>query len=208
MEDLDNPADHTTFNHVGLRALSQTELLESAKSVLSQIRVIAALRVECFNQHSYDIVILEKIRSALVFISQAVQESHQVLLDLERVGVEQNLEYAALVISLASSVGTLDLQQVKVDEGGQDLPTHRGRDTGQAPAQGLQSGTDVSFIRLLTPEESLEFAEVKRDEADGEPVALGKIAGVAVVILAIIHRQLVRLLFRVHLLLNLHRLAR
>ena len=146
LKDLHDPADYSTFDHVGLCALSQTELLKCSKGILSQVGVIIALGVKRLDEHGDDIVLLEKIRSALVLVRQTIQESYQVLFDLERLGVEEDLEHGTLFISLTPGVGALDLQQVKVDKRGQDLPTHGGRDTGQAPAQGLQRGADVSFV--------------------------------------------------------------
>ena len=68
LEDLHDPGDDSPFDHVGLRALPQAELLERAECILSKIRIIAALSVESLNQHGHDVVKLEQIATALVLI--------------------------------------------------------------------------------------------------------------------------------------------
>ena len=69
LEDLDDPRDDSALDHVGLRALAQTELLQGTQRILSQVRVIAALRIKCLNEHRYNVVELEKIAASLVLIS-------------------------------------------------------------------------------------------------------------------------------------------
>lgn len=112
LEDLDYPGNHAALNHVGLSAFAKTELLERAQGVLAEVRVIVALRVKCLDEHTDNVLVLEEVSPALILVCQAVEEGNQVLLDLQRLRVEEDLEDAALIRS------ALDLEQVKVDEAG------------------------------------------------------------------------------------------
>lgn len=54
-EDLDDPANHSAFDHRCLCCFPQTEFLQRAQCVLAQVGVVCAFTIESLNQHFDDV---------------------------------------------------------------------------------------------------------------------------------------------------------
>lgn len=143
--------------------------MESSERVLSQVRILSALPVESLDQHRDYVRLIEQVGTTLILVCEAIEESNQVLLHLDRLRVEEDFEDALPLITLLS---ILDLEKVVVHEGGEYLAPHRRTHSCQSPSQGLQCGTDVSLIGLRVVQESLQLGEVEWDETDPELATL------------------------------------